>query len=129
MMSTRFNQQVDILKESNIVPIFYYVRTPLKQEEGVTICLLYDQNNKEVLARGISICSTKDQFVKRIGRIKAQGRAMQALFKRESSGEVFLPCILSSSEAEFRSVYKPELFPMEKELLERRTKGDISVSS
>ena len=60
-------------------PFYYY-------NGGITVCLLRD--NDGVTARGLSICSPRDQFVKKTGRAKALGRALQALHNRGSVGEV-----------------------------------------
>ena len=49
----------------------------------ITVCLLVKDGT--VVARGVSICSPKDQFVKRIGRAKALGRALRAVTRREDN--------------------------------------------
>lgn len=70
------------LQEQGIRDIYYYASTPDRSRTAV--CLLVD-GNKDVLARGISICSPQDQYVKRRGRAIACGRALKALKHSESS--------------------------------------------
>ena len=53
---------------------FYYFN---RARDRATVCLLIQDN--KIIARGISLCSHKDQFVKRIGKAKALGRAVQAM--------------------------------------------------
>lgn len=46
--------------------------------KAATVCYLLDDENR-VVSRGYSLCSTKDQFEKRKGRLIAEGRARKAL--------------------------------------------------
>ena len=45
-------------------------------------CLLVDEVTRQAVARGVSICSPKDQFEKKVGRAKARGRAQQAIARK-----------------------------------------------
>lgn len=75
-MSKRNLQQ---LKDLEVKPLFYYVARD-------TVCLL--KREDKIVARGVSSCSLKDQFIKKIGRAKAQGMALKALI-RQNSGKDF----------------------------------------
>lgn len=78
-------------------PFFYY-------NGGITVCLLCKDGS--VIARGVSICSPRDQFLKKIGRAKSLGRALQALWNSENVGEIeparfdHLPSISVNGQAE-----------------------------
>lgn len=52
----------------------------------VTICGIYDEE-KEIMSFGISVCSTKDQFIKRIGREIAQNRAENKPYMKITSSK------------------------------------------
>lgn len=72
----------------------YYIRTtPVKGEKRTTICGVLVGNKLHI---GISTCSTKDVFVKKIGRAIAKGRALKnpeveyTLSKNEIPIEVFI---------------------------------------
>jgi hypothetical protein len=87
---------------------------------GGAFCLLLDEAQKKVVARGVSVCSKHDQFVKKVGRAKAKGRAYQALARGYSLNaiqgkmkeEYELPC-------DYFACYQPELTDYEKELVEK----------
>ena len=100
-MSRKFQEQ---LKEANFDAVKYYYELG-----GVTVCLLVKGGVVE--ARGMSICSHKDQFVKRVGRVKALGKAMKAYLYQGSFERVpddvkaLIPLLRSAG----LSVYKPKL--------------------
>jgi hypothetical protein len=84
-----------------------------------SVCLLHRTNTIRCFARGISVCSAKDQFHRRLGRAKALGRAVQAMKRRESIGVI--PQVLRRFEkfhslAEFMYEYVADLTPFEKDL-------------
>ncbi len=65
---------------------FYFYKPPLEKVHPslgrLTVCILMSLRGV-VLSRGISICSPADQFVKKVGRAKARGRAEQAIIRGE----------------------------------------------
>lgn len=63
----------------------YYLRDNLKRPI-ITVCLLENENG--MFARGIALCSNKDQPCKRIGRTIAKGRAVKALLTKTTSGRI-----------------------------------------
>jgi hypothetical protein len=58
---------------------FYYLRDEYRTGNVpyACVCLLEDDDGR--IARGISVCSGEDNFIKQIGRGKALGYAMRAL--------------------------------------------------
>lgn len=67
------------LKEQDCKPFFYY-------EDTTTVCLLHKDG--QVISRGLAICSFRDNFVKRVGRAKALGRALQAVHHNSNIGSI-----------------------------------------
>ena len=63
--------------------LFYYLRDD-KNRPIITVCLIAVEEG--TLARGVAICSDKDQPNKKIGRAIARGRAIKAL-KRKKMGD------------------------------------------
>ena len=59
--------------------IIYYLRDHLKRPL-ITVCLLRDENDN--MARGVSICSPRDNPNKEEGRFLAVGRAHKAMEKK-----------------------------------------------
>jgi hypothetical protein len=57
---------------------FYYYKTPIVNNI-FTVCTFFG-NNKEILSRGIAICSLLDNFEKSKGRKISYSRAMKALY-------------------------------------------------
>jgi len=113
------NKQQQHLEQLQVSPIYYY-------EYGViTVCLLI--RDKQVLARGVAVCSPLDQFVKKVGRAKALGMALRALLRSESSEHISPRQFLGTHqqihplwEAEkfgYRSQYIPKLTDTEKQIL------------
>lgn len=66
------------MAETNYRPVYYYLRDKKKQPL-VTVCLLVDMKTREVVSRGVAICSPLDHPTKRIGRGVAYGRALHAI--------------------------------------------------
>lgn len=62
--------------------VIYYV------DGATTVCLL--QENDEIVARGISVCSRLDEFDKAEGRRYARNRALEARGRRCNCGEILL---------------------------------------
>jgi hypothetical protein len=52
-----------------------------------TVCLLFNED-KEVVSRGVAICSLKDIHRKATGRNIAIGRAIKAFVNNQSTGEI-----------------------------------------
>ncbi len=108
--------------EANVKPLYYY-------KEKNTICLLIQDG--QCVARGVSICSPLDQFVKRTGRAMALGRAMQALKHRthngliEESRRVHYHLGLLDALVRFghKSIYMPVLTEFEFKLINVVAKG------
>ena len=110
------------LEELEVRPLFYY-------NEHITTCLLL--RNSTVLARGVSICSPKDQFSKKEGRIKATGRAIGALVNRNTYNKIKPSrfafkegynnndIIIAAEIFGVKSTYVPTLTSFEKELVGR----------
>lgn len=65
------------MAETSLRPVYYYFRDKKKQPI-VTVCLLVDMKTREVVSRGVAICSPLDHPTKRIGRGVAYGRALRA---------------------------------------------------
>ncbi|HQN26874.1 MAG TPA: hypothetical protein PLD71_10630 [Syntrophales bacterium] len=65
------------MAETSHRPVYYYLRDKEKQPL-VTVCLLVDMKTREVVSRGVAICSPLDHPTKRIGRGIAYGRALRA---------------------------------------------------
>jgi len=55
-------------------------------DRGCTVA--YIKNDMGIIARGIAICSEKDQFRRKTGRHIAVGRAIQALERDLVTGEI-----------------------------------------
>ena len=67
----------------DLIPIFYYLRDYNKRPV-ITVCLLYKKRIGGI-ARGIALCSPKDNPTKQTGRSIAHGRALRAV-KRKMNG-------------------------------------------
>jgi hypothetical protein len=111
-------------KEANI--FFYYLRNP-ENHPKIAVCLIV---NKGEIARGIAICSPRDNFAKKVGRQKALKRAALALEKKENAKmmlrkEVHEVYRTVSSfglglTGQYKQTYNPELTFLEKDILEGR---------
>ena len=107
------------LRRQGLKDIYYYDRT----EYGiVTICLLVEQDG--VRAKGRSLCSPKDQFVKVTGRHKALGmacRAAESGVRAINEGhplvaEDLVPLKRGVPELGFKSIFCPHLTAFEKKV-------------
>lgn len=110
------NSQVELL--NGRIAKYYY-------EGTTTVCLLIEDG--KVVTRGVSVCSPLDQFVKKIGRAKALGRAIQALVRGGDVGEM-IPFRFDSCQYRlgleyawwnflYKSSYLPKLTEKEKAIL------------
>jgi hypothetical protein len=63
--------------------LYYYGSIPVTGHRRTTCVLLNGENG--IVARGISMCSPRDQFNKRVGRAKALGNAMRAIEHKKDS--------------------------------------------
>lgn len=59
--------------------VFYYLKNYTENGSHPYACVCVIKSNDGIISRGISICSKKDNFSKRIGRNKAFGFAMRGL--------------------------------------------------
>ena len=122
------------IENQGISPIYYYSRVKFNQEEIediATTCLLIDEE-KAVIARGIAICSFKDNFNKSKGRSIALGRAIQAyehhcslalIRDREFDyGKNFAMEFVASNISDFKAEYAPRITEDERKLVERAVK-------
>lgn len=85
MLENRYSEE--ILKDYKA--IYYYCRDRYNRP-WITICLLWKvENGKPIIyARGVSICSKKDNIVKKIGRELALERATLAVFVQDDYEEI-----------------------------------------
>jgi hypothetical protein len=71
------------MQELGVEPLYYYMG---EEHNRVSVCLLMRKD--KAVARGVSICSPMDIFEKRLGRIRATGRAIQALVNKVTTDEI-----------------------------------------
>ena len=72
------NKNQQYLNRFGLKPWYYY--------QGTTaVCLLLQGELRQLVARGISICSIRDNFNERLGRNIALGRALLAYFNGQNS--------------------------------------------
>jgi hypothetical protein len=79
--------------------------------KNVYVCLI--REGDEVIARGVSVCSKKDQLVKEVGRNMAQIRAEKAIEHGRNIGS------LNRCGFAFDGYYKPELNERENRILNK----------
>ena len=104
------------LKDNHLTAKYYY-----EGYEGcprATVCLLIE-SPRGVIARGVAVCSIKDNFVKETGRAKALGMAVMALKKGTSK-----PMTIVSNLFAFHSEYQPKLTPKEMSMMTSTQKED-----
>ena len=109
-MSAKFETQ---LRDANLDATRYY------RFGNITVCLLIKE--RQVLARGVSVCSPKDQFVKNTGKVKALGKAMRAYINKGGQERLRgFPHFMG-----FNSLidYEPVLTEREQKILERVKEG------
>ena len=113
---------------------YYYFRDE-ENRPHITVCLIEHEGD---YARGIAICSLKDNFSKKSyyydeknnivgGRDIAEKRAMEALTNKESNNpinrgecfDVFEQCMFDLN-TEFKSEFIPELSPFEQRLIKKK---------
>ncbi len=89
-------------------------------------CLLVDEATKEPIARGVAICSPKDQFVRKTGRAKARGKAQQAIVRKENIEPILAKQKIESGlyhqdwkGIEFYATFLPDATEYEKVLVEK----------
>jgi hypothetical protein len=115
------------VEQRNLTELLYYVNG--FSEDGSRACVVLLMNPAGgVEARGVSVCSPQDNFVKATGRLIARGRALRAV-KRRSNSKYIKPYagdegslndtlgILSGS-FECLSEYLPKLTEYEQERLQ-----------
>jgi len=93
------------------------MREVLYYNGGASVCLLIDEQTKTAIARGISICSPSDQFVKKVGRAKARGRALQAIAHKQSVNAIPVQQRVIAGSIEYFASYQPEMTDFEKQLI------------
>lgn len=77
-----------IFKANNINKVkFYYYKTPLVNNI-FTACVFINTNKKQIIARGISICSLRDAHVKSKGRSRSFGRALKATIHKKNYDKI-----------------------------------------
>lgn len=106
---------MDKLKENYVSKeIGYYLRNADNQPK--TAVAIYT-DNLGLIARGVSICSPKDQFVKAEGKALSKARALKALNKEKSFGKIRREGMLIDEAFKFKCEFMPVLTDFEKELL------------
>jgi len=75
------------LEEADVKEVRYYYNNCFIMGNIYTVCLLLS-NDKKILARGISICSTNDSHNKEIGRKISKSRAVNAIYKKCDSFKI-----------------------------------------
>ena len=94
---------------------------------GTTVCLLAEEG--EVLARGISVCSKTDQFCRKTGKVKALGRARQAIYHQANASPIRdmlsfgdltpLATVRDFFDWKYKAFWKPQLTKYEQELVSK----------
>ena len=102
---------------------FYYIRGR-DHKPIVTVCLLQDKSG---IARGMSICSFKEQPIKSDGRSRSKGRAIKALthktcldpIRRPGVQDILntVPLFRLPAIFKYKSVFQPILTNFEIELI------------
>lgn len=105
--------------------VLYYDR-----EANVSVCLLVNPISKEVMSRGLSICSVEDQYIKKVGRNKARGKAVQSIVHKKNIDEIkslidayaclSLDGIFGRNTKWFKGTYRPIISDYEEELIGRK---------
>lgn len=99
---------------------YYYMRTQ-ENKPVATVCIV---QKDRAFAKGVAVCSLKENFSKMEGRNKARKRAMKALFTRENSENLNRPEVFEAlwnvKDYDFsgiKSEFMPSLSTFEKKLL------------
>jgi hypothetical protein len=119
-MNDEIKQKID---SDSLKAVYYYIRDANKSPV-VTVCLIVE--NKQIVARGVAICSERDFPNRQIGRGISYGRALKAYTDRRSGGDIFrddasnrllrLPDCDFGRTHFFKYSHDPVLTPMEKAL-------------
>ena len=72
----------DVLRGKGVSTERHYFENSLILGNVYTVYLLLDENN-DILARGVTICSVSDQHEKKEGIRRARGRAVKALYTKK----------------------------------------------
>lgn len=72
------------VKQNGWEPRFYYIRSQ-NSRAVATVCLIQIKIEQwgSIFVRGAAFCDPHDQFVRKVGRAKALGRAIQAIERPE----------------------------------------------
>jgi len=121
-------------RKPGLVEIYYYIRDK-EHKPMISVCLLVNLKRKEVLARGVAICSKKETPCKkknsqqRNGPRIAKRRALQAISTKEDGerivrdepliviSETILEENSFSSIFKFKSFWKPEISAREETII------------
>jgi len=127
-------QEIDQILENNKIDKikFYQYTTPLTNNI-FTACLFLNTEKKQIVARGVSICSLRDSFIKKKGKHKAFGRAVEATvhktnsykIKSEGREEEFVTRVMKIKTVDKEKEFKATIIP---ELLKINPKMPISIS-
>jgi len=119
-MKSKFAKQIEGFTKQGFRPVYYYLNNG-NHTKGITVCLLFI--GADCRARGISICSSEDVFVKSVGRLKALGRAIKALTKSASSEEInYFGNVSSAVVFKEKSTFYPILTPFETKLIKENNR-------
>ena len=94
--------------------IGYYIRNADNQPKTAVAIFVNDLGN---MARGVSICSPKDQFVKAEGKALSKARALKAMAKKASFGKIRREGMLIDDKFNYKCEFMPNLTSFEKDLL------------
>ena len=137
---TRRQHRDEILKETLAIvdrSLFYYHNDPVSGRNIFTTCLFVDKN-KNLLSRGVAVCSDMDSHIKKEGRIKAYGRAVKALVNRRDGEEInagydrtccsstnLYPLIETRILFSHKAMYMPTPTDHELKLINKCLKGNV----
>lgn len=101
----------DTMEKQGKAKILFYRETEVRRgkevkPKGVYVCLV--KMGRSVVARGVAVCSRKDNLIKKIGRETAYKRAIMAVEQKSDIKP------LNKAGFEFKGFYKPELTAKEK---------------
>lgn len=94
--------------------ITYYLPRQPKQKK-IAVVLIIDG---DMISRGIAICSNKDQFNKKRGRMIALGRAVKAIITEESGPKNPITRQLTEPALDNLSSFMPAFTDFETELID-----------
>jgi len=120
-------RQFAVMRQEGFSEIVYYKNHFLDERSKACIVLIFNKK-KNVIARGVSICSEKDNFNKLKGRLMARGRALHAIEMRKSNNEIVIRDSIAENMAlktlygegiRFKSEFHPTLTMDESAIVER----------